>query len=87
MLRWEKNFNQYKKAYFEYNYDIENKYYKYILLGAKLNKKCWQYDFSIQKDRIPVLKEEGISYTNNYMLRFNINFNPIGGLKQTIQLK
>jgi len=86
-LRTEKKFNKFKKGYFEYNYDIENKYYKYFLFGIKLNKKCWQYDFSLQKERIPVMKDEGISYTNNYMLRFNINFYPIGGLKQTIQLK
>ncbi len=86
-FRVEKNFNKYKKAYFEYNYDMENRYIKYMLFGVALNKKCWQYNFSLEKSRIPVLKENGISYNNNYMLTLNINFYPIGGLKQTIQLK
>lgn len=86
-IRVEKLLNKYKKIYFEYNYDIENKYMKYLLIGAKLNKRCWQYDFNIKKDRLPVLKDDGISYYNNYMLTFNINFYPIGGVKQTIQLK
>jgi len=86
-LHIDKNVNAYKKYYFEYNYDIEKKYYKYFLIGASLNKKCWQYNVSFKKERIPVLKNSGISFNNNYMLIFNINFYPIGGLKQTIQLR
>ncbi|WP_457564507.1 LPS-assembly protein LptD [Caminibacter sp.] len=86
-LRIEKNFTPFKTGYFEYNYDMENKYVKYFLFGVKLNKKCWQYDISFEKSRIPVLKDTGISYNNNYMLSLNVNFYPIGGVKQTIQLK
>jgi LPS-assembly protein len=86
-LRVEKNVNQNKKYYFEYNYDIENRYVQYFLLGVQLNKRCWQYNLSIQKNRIPVLTDSGISYNNNYILSLNINFYPIGGLKQTIQIK
>ncbi|WP_156783519.1 hypothetical protein [Caminibacter mediatlanticus] len=86
-LHIDKKSTKYKKYYFEYNYDIENKYYKYILFGTKLNKKCWQYDFALKKERIPVLKDNGISYNNNYMIIFNINFYPIGGLQQSIQLR
>jgi len=86
-LRVEKSINSHKKYYFEYNYDIENRYVQYFLFGVKLNKKCWQYNLSIQKNRIPVLTEGGISFNNNYLLSFNVNFYPIGGLKQTIQIK
>ena len=86
-LRIEKNINKYKKYYFEYNYDIENRYVQYFLLGASLKKKCWKYNISIQKNRVPVLKDSGISYVNNYIFSLNINFYPIGGLKQTIQIK
>ncbi|WP_457562628.1 LPS-assembly protein LptD [Caminibacter pacificus] len=86
-VRMEKNFNAYKKGYFEYNYDMENRYVKYMLVGVKLNKKCWQYDINFKKSRIPVLKDTGVSYSNNYLVGINVNFYPIGGLKQMIQLK
>jgi LPS-assembly protein len=85
-FRVERNLNKYKKIYFEYNYDMINKYIKYLLLGVELNKKCWQYNISVQKSRVPVLKTNGISYMNNYILNFEVNFYPIGGLKQSIQI-
>jgi LPS-assembly protein len=85
-LRIERNLNQYKKIYFEYNYDMIKKYVKYFLFGIKLNKKCWQYDISLQKSRIPVLKDSGISYMNNYLFKLDVNFYPIGGVNQSIQL-
>ena len=85
--RIEKNINQYKKLYFEYNYDIINRYPKFWLFGVKLNKKCWQYDVSFKKSIIPVLKDNGISYQNNFILNLSINLYPIGGLKQTLLFK
>ncbi|QCI28479.1 LPS-assembly protein LptD [Caminibacter pacificus] len=85
-LRFEKSLNQYKRFYTEYSYDLLNRYNKYILLGVKMSKKCWQYDIGFKRNRIPVLKEDGISYRNDYILNFNVYFNPIGGLKQSILL-
>jgi len=83
-LKFNKQINKYKKLYFEYNYDIINKYPKFWLAGVSLNKKCWQYDFSFKKALTPVLKESGISYNVDYILSFYVNFYPIGGLKQSI---
>jgi len=84
-LRSEKFFGK-KSYYFEYNYDMIDKYTKYILAGVKLKKRCFKYDLSIKKSRVPVLKESGISYNNDYLLKLNIYFYPIGGLKQAIQI-
>ena len=86
-VRFDKSINRYKKLYFEYNYDMINRYPKFWLFGVNLNKKCWQYDFSLKKSLTPVLKENGISYNVDYILSFNINFYPIGGLKQSILFK
>ena len=85
--RIERKINQYKKLYFEYNYDIINRYPKFWLFGVNLNKKCWQYDINFKKSIIPVLKDNGISYKDNYILNLSVNFNPIGGLKQAIIFK
>ena len=63
------------------------KYIKFLLAGIKLNKKCWQYDINIKKSLNPVLKENGISYVKNYLFTLNINFYPIGGVKQAILFK
>lgn len=86
-LRFDKGINRYKKLYFEYNYDMIKRYPKFWLFGINMNKKCWQYDFSLKKSLTPVLKENGISYNVDYILSFNINFYPIGGLKQSILFK
>jgi len=85
--RIERNINQYKKLYFEYNYDIVNRYPKFWLFGINLNKKCWQYDIDFKKSIIPVLRDNGISYKDNYILNLSVNFYPIGGLKQAILFK
>ena len=85
--RIERNINQYKKLYFEYNYDMINRYPKFWLFGVNLNKKCWQYNIDVKKSIIPVLKDNGISYKDNYILNVSVNFNPIGGLKQAILFK
>jgi len=85
-FRIEKKLNQYKKFYFEYSYDLLNRYNKYVLFGLKKQKKCWQYDFGFKRNRIPVLKDNGISYRDDYILNFNVYFYPIGGLKQSILL-
>ena len=86
-LRLSKRISAYKKYYFEYNYDLENSYYKYFLVGVSLKKRCWQYNFEVKEMRTPVLKENGISYFKNYLVKFNINFYPIGGIKQSIQVE
>ncbi len=86
IFRAEKKIN-YKKLYFEYNYDMLNKYVKYFLLGVRLNKKCWQYDLNIKKTRNPVLKESGISYRDDYTVNFMINLYPLGGVQQLFQIK
>jgi len=83
----ERNINAYKKIFFEYNYDMINRYPKFWLFGVNLNKKCWQYNFSFKKSLTPVLKENGISYNVDYVLSFFVNFYPIGGLKQSILFK
>jgi len=81
------NINIYKKIYTKYNYDLKNKYWKYWLLGVKLNKKCWKYDFSIKQARIPVLENSGISYRKDNIISLNVNFNPFGGINQTFVFK
>jgi len=85
--RVEKKIDQYKNVYFEYNYDMINHYPKFWIFGVNLNKKCWQYDISLKKTITPVLKNNGISYKNNFILNLSINFYPIGGVKQTLLLK
>ena len=82
-----RNLNPYKSLYFEYNYDILNKYAKYWIIGAKLNKKCWQYDISFKKNIFPVLETRGISYKTDNIIYFYINFYPLGGVKQTFLYK
>ena len=86
-IKLSKSLKNYKNFYFEYNYDLINKYTKFMLVGVKLNKKCWQYDLSIKKSINPILKENGISYVKNYLFNINVNFYPIGGLKQSILFK
>ena len=86
-IKFEKGINSYKKLYFEYNYDMINRYPKFWMFGINLNKKCWQYDFGFKKLLTPVLKENGVSYNEDYIISFNINFYPIGGIKQSILFK
>ena len=86
-VRLEKGLNPYKKLYFEYNYDMIQKYAKFIIFGIKLNKKCWQYNINFRKNINPVLKDSGISYNTNYIFTLNVNFYPIGGVKQSILFK
>jgi len=86
-IKLSKNLNDYKNFYFEYNYDLINRYTKFMVGGVKLNKKCWQYDLSIKKSINPILKENGISYVKNYLFNINVDFYPIGGLKQSILFK
>jgi len=86
-VRVEKGLNSYKKLYFEYNYDMINKYAKFMLFGIKLSKKCWQYDINVKKNLTPVLKDSGISYNTDYIFTLNVNFYPIGGVKQSILFK
>jgi len=82
-----RNITLYKSLYFEYNYDILNRYVKYWIIGAKLNKKCWQYDISFKKEIFPVLENSGISYKSDNIIYFYINFYPLGGVKQTFIYK
>ena len=86
-IKLSRDLNKYKKIFFEYNYDLINRYPKFWLFGINLNKKCWQYNFSFKKSLTPVLKENGISYNVDYVLSFFVNFYPIGGLKQSILIK
>jgi len=79
--------DKYKKIYSEYSYDLNQKYSKYWLLGVKLNKKCWKYDFSFKQSRIPILEEEGISYKKDNIITINVELKPIGGLNQTFVFK
>ncbi len=79
--------NPYKKIYTEYSYDLDNEYSKYWLLGAKLNKKCWNYDISFKQSRIPILEENGISYRKDNIIMINVELKPIGGLNQTFIFK
>jgi LPS-assembly protein len=81
------NVNNYKKVYSEYNFDLNNHYTKYWLMGVKLDKKCWRYDFSFKQSRIPILEESGISYKKDNMVTLNIILKPIGGLNQTFVFK
>jgi len=82
-----RNITLYKTLYFEYNYDMVKKYVKYWLIGAKLHKKCWQYDISFKKSIFPVLENSGITYKTNNIIYFYVNFYPIGGVKQTFIYK
>jgi len=86
-LEGKKIFNKNRSFYFKYNYDLVNKYAKFMKLGVSLNKKCFQYDISISKNIFPVLKESGISYNKDYIFSLNVNFYPIGGIKQNFLFK
>jgi len=86
-FRVDRSIDKYKTLYFEYNYDTIKKYAKYWLFGVKLNKKCWQYEFSFKKNIIPVLENNGISYRADNIIYFYINFYPLGGVKQTFIYK
>jgi LPS-assembly protein len=81
------NINSYKKFYTEYSYDLSNKYTKYWLLGVNMNKKCWNYDLSFKRSRIPVLEDNGISYRQDNIITVNVELKPIGGLNQTFVFK
>jgi len=85
-FRFEKSLGEYRRFYSEYSYDLIKKYNKYFLFGIQKKKKCWTYDVGFKRNRVPVLKEDGISYRDDYILNFNVYFYPIGGLKQSILL-
>jgi LPS-assembly protein len=81
------NTNVYKKIYTEYSYDLVNNYTKYWLLGMKQNKKCWDYDISFKRSRIPVLEEEGVSFREDNVISISVELKPIGGINQTFIFK
>ncbi len=81
------NINSFKKLYFSHSYDMENKYVKYWLVGVKLNKKCWKYNISFKESRIPVLKNDGISYKKDDIISLSIELIPLGGVNQTFIFK
>ena len=85
-FRAEKSLGDYRRFYYESSYDLNKNYNKYFLIGVNKKKKCWTYDIGFKRNRIPVLKEDGISFRDDYILNLNVYFYPIGGLRQSILL-
>ena len=79
--------NIYKRYYFEYSFDLINKYIKYWLLGVKMQKKCYKYSFSFKQNRIPVLENSGINYKKDNIISLSLQFYPIGGVNQSFVFK
>ena len=79
--------NIYKKYYFEYSFDLINKYVKYWLVGVKMQKKCYKYNFSFKQNRIPVLENSGINYRKDNIVSLSLQFYPIGGINQSFVFK
>jgi len=79
--------NIYKKYYFEYSFDLINKYIKYWLIGVKMQKKCYKYNFSFKQNRIPVLENSGINYRKDNIVSLSLQFYPIGGINQSFVFK
>ena len=79
--------NKYKQFYTEYSYDLIYKYFKYLLIGVKLNKRCWNYNISLKELRRPILTQDGVSYQKDDIINLSIELNPIGGVNQSFVFK
>ena len=79
--------NLYKRYYFEYSFDLRNKYIKYWLIGVKMQKRCYKYNISFKQNRIPVLENSGINYRKDNLITLSLQFYPIGGINQSFIFK
>jgi len=79
--------NIYKKYYFEYSFDLIDKYIKYWLVGVNMQKKCYKYNISFKQNRIPVLENSGINYRKDNIVSLSLQFYPIGGINQSFIFK
>ncbi len=79
--------NIYKRYYFEYSFDLNEKYIKYWMLGVSMNKKCYKYEISFKQDRVPVLETSGTNYRKDNIINLSVEFYPIGGVNQSFIFK
>jgi LPS-assembly protein len=79
--------NIYKRYYFEYSYDLINKYDKYWLIGVNMSKKCYKYSISFKQNRIPILESSGVNFCKDNIINLSIEFYPIGGMNQSFIFK
>ncbi|GAX88132.1 LPS-assembly protein [Lebetimonas natsushimae] len=79
--------NLYKRYFFEYSYDLNNKYSKYWLIGVSMNKKCYKYTISFKQNRIPILESTGTNYRKDNIINLSVEFYPVGGIDQSFIFK
>ena len=60
---------------------------KYYTIGIAMKKNCWNYSFSLKRETIPILTENGISSNIQKTFYFEIELIPLGGIKQQYQIK
>jgi len=71
----------------DYNYDLKLNLQKYYILGLSMHKKCWNYSISFKREIVPILTNNGISGIIRKTIYLQIEFIPLGGLKQQYQFK
>jgi LPS-assembly protein len=79
--------NLYKRYFFEYSYDLINKYIKYWLIGINMNKKCYKYNISFKQNRVPVLENTGTSFRKDNIINLSLELYPLGGVNQSFIFK
>ncbi len=80
-------FDKVHKLFADYNYDLRLKIQKYWLLGISMSKQCWNYSISLKREITPVLTTDGVSGIIRKTIYFEVEFIPLGGIKQQYQLK
>jgi LPS-assembly protein len=80
-------FDKVHKLFADYNYDLRLKIQKYWLLGISMSKQCWNYSISFKREITPVLTTDGVSGIIRKTIYFEVEFIPLGGIKQQYQLK
>jgi LPS-assembly protein len=79
--------NIFKRYFFEYSYDLINKYIKYWLIGVDMKKRCYKYKMSFKQNRVPVLENSGIDFKKDNIVNLSVEFYPIGGINQSFIFK
>jgi len=80
-------FDKFHKIFGSYNYDMVLNMVKYYTIGISMSKRCWNYSFSLKRETIPILTENGISSNIQKTFYFEIELIPLGGVKQQYQFK
>jgi LPS-assembly protein len=80
-------FDKTHKLFADYNYDLKLKMQKYWLLGISMRKQCWNYSVSFKRKITPILTTDGVSGIIRKTIYFEVEFIPLGGIKQQYQFK